>query len=149
MQARGKVVGMSVFDWDPAWDTGVPEVDRQHRELLRQMERMMAALVDGRQAAETERTILMLGDYIETHFRTEEALMADAAYPDLAAHQAVHEDMRAKVIALVATYQRNPAEVPGDVMDFLTSWLVDHMTGEDLRMAVHLRGHAGPIRPHT
>ena len=142
LAGTGKVAEMSVFDWDPSWDTGVADVDHQHRELLRQMERMMTALVEGRQAAETERTILMLGDYIETHFRTEEDLMARSGYPGLAVHRAVHDGMRAQVIALAATYQRNPAEVPGDVMDFLTSWLVDHMTGEDLKMALHLRGQA-------
>ncbi len=134
---------MTVFDWDPAWDTGVPEVDRQHRELLRQMERMMTALVEGRESAETERTLLLLGDYIETHFRTEEDLMARSGYPLLDEHRSVHNGMRDQVLALVAAYQRNPAEVPGGVMDFLTSWLVDHMTNEDLRMAVHLRGSAG------
>lgn len=135
---------MSVFDWDPAWDTGVPEIDLQHRELLRQMERMMAALVAGREAAETERTLLLLGDYIETHFRTEEVLMAESGYPGLATHRAVHDGMRERVMALVATYQRNPGEVPGDVMDFLTSWLVDHITGDDLQMAAHLRRTATP-----
>lgn len=135
---------MSVFDWDPAWDTGVPEVDRQHRELLLQMERMMAALVEGREVAETERTILLLGEYIETHFATEEDLMIRSGYPGLADHRLLHEGMRLRVLDLVATYQRNPMEVPGDVMDFLTRWLVDHITGDDLRMAVHLREHLGP-----
>ncbi len=134
---------MTVFDWDPDWDTGVPEVDQQHRELLRQMERMMTALVEGRESPETERTLLLLGDYIETHFRTEEDLMAQSAYPLLDEHRKVHDGMRERVLALVAAYQRNPAEVPGGVMDFLTCWLVDHMIGDDQRMAVHLRGHAG------
>ena len=134
---------MSVFDWDPAWHTGVVEVDRQHRQLLSQMERLASALVEGREAAETERTILLLGDYIETHFRTEEELMARTGYPGLDEHRAIHDGMRTSVLELAMAYQRNPVEVPGNVMDFLTRWLVDHITGHDLRMAVYLRqGHA-------
>jgi hemerythrin-like metal-binding protein len=127
------------LNWDPAYETGVAEIDHQHRELLSQMDRLLEAIAGGSGVRETERTLLHLGEYIETHFSTEEVLMEISDYNGLDRHRGLHDEMRAQVASLVSTYQMNPAAVPAGVMAFLSSWLVDHLSGEDRLMAEHLR----------
>ena len=130
---------MPIFPWNPDWDTGEASIDRQHQDMLTQLGRLMVALAEGREALETERAMLLLGEYIETHFRDEEALMARAQYPGLAHHRLVHDEMRERVQAMVATYGHDPRSIPASVMDFLLTWLKEHLGGEDRLMAQYLR----------
>ena len=130
---------MAMFDWDPTWETGNARIDGQHRELLAQMERLFNAVEQQRGAAETERTLLLLSGYIDTHFREEEALMEGAGYPGLPDHAAIHRDLQARVTRLVEAYLQDLNPITKEVMDFLLSWLRTHLAGEDRTMAGFLR----------
>ena len=130
---------MPIFPWNPAWETGQPKIDQQHMQLLEQLGRLMVALADGKEAAETERAMLLLGDYIDDHFKDEEALMASSGYPGLAAHRIIHNALRDRVEALMETYGHDPTSLPASVMEFLLNWLKEHLAGEDRLMAEYLR----------
>jgi hemerythrin-like metal-binding protein len=103
------------------------------------LEQLILALAQGREVAETERALLLLGDYIEDHFKDEEALMDLAGYPGLTHHRAIHDGLRAQVKSLVETYHYDPRSIPSSVMEFLLSWLKEHLAGEDRLMADYLR----------
>jgi len=130
---------MSIFEWNPDWETGNERIDKQHRELFRQMERLLLSLTEGGVTEEVERTLLLLGDYIATHFNTEEALMLEQGYPGRARHMAVHGELRRKVEALVVEYQLDSSAISASVLDFLVTWLKEHLAGEDHLMAAFLR----------
>ena len=130
---------MAIFPWNPAWETGDAGIDKQHMQLLEQLGRLMVALSEGREDQETERALLLLGDYIDDHFKDEEALMARSGYPGLPHHQCVHNELRAKVQLLLETYGQDPKSIPASVMEFLLSWLKEHLAGEDRLMAEYLR----------
>ena len=131
---------MPLLQWDPAWATGIEKIDHQHQELLDRINRMSDALIHGGLEAEIERTLLQLGDYVETHFRDEEALMEATGYPGLPQHRTIHNDLRATVTGLTESYFRNRQSLPTDLMGFLSSWLVEHLSAEDRLMAEHVRG---------
>jgi len=126
------------FDWDPAWDTGNPSIDRQHRQLLGQMERLARA-AQGRERGETERALMLLGEYVETHFRDEEVLMRDSEYPHLLEHRALHDDLRRQAQALVTDFMEHLRPLPEAVTVFLVGWLKGHLDGPDRRLADYLR----------
>jgi hemerythrin len=56
---------MGLIQWNPDWDTGIEEVDCQHRVLLNRMGQLATAMAEGWHASETEKTLLYLGDYDE------------------------------------------------------------------------------------
>lgn len=130
---------MPNFLWNPAWESGVEEVDGQHKELLRRMELLSIKMIEGGELAETERTLLFLRDCVEFHFNAEEALMRKIDYPGLAGHHKVHIEMRKKVNDLVHGYRHGHNIEPSGVMGFLVSWLIEHMNGEDRKMATFVR----------
>jgi len=134
---------MPIFPWNPDWETGVPSIDQAHQQVLIQLGRLMVALAEGREALETERALTLLGTYIDTHFREEEAIMAQAQYPGLAHHRLVHDEMREQVRTLVTTYGHDPRSIPAGVMDFMLTWLKEHLSGEDRLMALYLRLGSG------
>ena len=130
------------FDWDPAWDTGNATIDQQHRQLLEQMERLFRAVAEGRKQGETERALMLLGEYVEIHFSQEEELMRQAGYPEFPRHKAIHDGLRLQVQALVKDFLEDLRPFPDAVMEFLVTWLKDHLAGEDRHLAAFLRSNA-------
>ena len=65
--------------------------------------------------------------YTRTHFQQEEALMEQAQYPELSAHQQLHREL----VADVEKFQRELDEGlrPNTVaiLDFLKDWLTQHI----------------------
>jgi len=130
---------MPDFLWNPIWETGFPDIDRQHQELLRRMESLAMVLAGGGELLETERTLLHMGEYVEFHFQAEEALMRQFEYPGLPLHQAHHDALRSQVRSLVDAYVADHELVPMSVMDFLVGWLSDHIDKHDRAMAAFFR----------
>ena len=132
---------MPDFSWNPAWETGVARIDRQHRELLDRMAKLSTAIEGGQDDAELERTLLYLGEYVEFHFHDEEELMEASGYPAMGRHKDIHNDFRLSVKALVEKYLDGHQAMQMSVMEFLLGWLVLHLSSEDRQMAEHLRAH--------
>jgi hemerythrin-like metal-binding protein len=68
--------------------------------------------------------------------------MEAAGYPRFKAHHAIHEDMRMEVNALVDGYQHDSKAISMNVMDYLVSWLFDHINENDRLFAGYLRRKA-------
>ena len=76
--------------WTPALAIGVPEIDHQHQELFLRIERLVEGVGRGN-AADVERLLEFLGQYVVKHFGAEERWMLRSAYPDYTRHKAEHE----------------------------------------------------------
>ncbi len=64
------------FVWDEnTMATGVPEIDAQHQELIRRLQRLLAALREGGTEQELADTLDFVGQYAAWHFNQEEACM--------------------------------------------------------------------------
>ena len=133
---------MPLLQWDASWSTGIEAIDRQHLELLERINRLSDALIGGGLTAEIERTLCHLGDYVEIHFNAEESIMEEAGYPELERHRIIHNDLRATVTSLAESYLGEHQALPENLMAFLSSWLVEHLAGEDRLMAKFVRGRA-------
>ncbi len=129
---------MSMLVWNPEWETGIWKIDQQHRELLRQIEVLMLAVHANEAEVRIPRLLGFLAGYVDKHFQDEEIEMEASAYPGLAGHRAIHDEMRGQVAGLVLQHKTNPAVISEEVLNFLTDWLVNHINGEDRRMAKHL-----------
>jgi len=104
---------------------------------------LAAAIANGGEEAETERTLFHLSEYVDFHFKAEEDMMVQTSYLGLEAHRAVHDEMRSQVKALVDSYLEEHKILPASLMDYLISWLIEHMDGEDRKLAGHLRKGPG------
>lgn len=129
---------MDTFIWDRNFITGLPEVDRQHHELVDLFNALNRSLFHGSDTstAELEAIFQRLLAYAAQHFADEEALMAtvglDARH--LASHQHLHQQFVEQVRSMWTLRHtlKQPAET---IMGFLTSWLGLHILGVDQSMA--------------
>jgi hemerythrin len=127
--------------WNPAWESGVEQIDQQHRLLLDQFDSLLVAMHENQASDRIQGILAYLSHYVESHFAIEEAHMRSARYPGLKGHMAMHDSMRAQVVQMVAGYAENPTLAKEAVIDFLTEWLLGHINEVDRPMAQFLLRH--------
>ncbi len=140
---------MPIMGWNATWETGDAIVDSQHKQLFQQLERLNSAVTAGKGDGETERTLMLMGEYVETHFRDEESLMRKSGYGGLARHMETHVAMGNQVDSLIQAYLKDHPPTPEAVLVFLGAWLKEHLNGEDRKLAEHLRGNSEWPSPST
>ncbi len=133
---------IDVFCWNDHFDTGLPTIDEQHRELVRTLNRLAAPIAVGADPELLGQVFSELPDYVARHFASEEALWHEylADDPAEAEHQASHRSF-ARELALLdaARLERPAAEVTAQAIGFLARWLVAHILGSDRYLACVVR----------
>jgi hemerythrin len=135
--------------WTAVLSIGDPMVDDQHRLLFQHGRRFVRAVGNGDSNPRLRQMLRFLQDYAEVHFRAEENLMRAAGYPDWEPHTREHEQFtqRLRLIAPRLETEGDSGPLRGEVASFVRSWLTEHVSSSDQRLAQHLRGRSGRDHP--
>jgi hemerythrin len=125
---------------DTALETGIAEIDEQHRELFRCVARVRDAAFSA-DDSELDRTISFLREYVDFHFRAEERFMEVNRFPDLARHRQEHLSLFAVVVEIETEHRRlgGCTDSLARVERFLSDWLRTHIGVTDQAMARFVR----------
>jgi len=119
--------------WDDSMSVGVDVFDNDHRVMMGLINQLDAMVIAGLDASALEPVFAVLMDYVEGHFRREEALMEKFAYTDFATHRTTHDRLRAGVETLHQQFVENSnPELVRDLVSFLGTWWQSHILGEDM-----------------
>jgi hemerythrin len=143
---------MNSFEWDEHFETGIPDVDRQHQRLVDLINRFgdLLTRIAYVPFAELELVLDELSAYAKFHFQDEEAKMLGVGLyaPYLDQHRELHlrflhevTQMRAQV-----TQHRDAAE---PLLKFLIYWLAFHILGTDQSMARQIRAVESGTTPEA
>lgn len=131
---------LPVFVWDARYETGIEMVDTQHKRLVSLLNTLGELYARGATEALVKRVFEALAAYAVYHFREEEGLMG--SYGIDAEHEAEHKANHAKfgvqVVAALEKAGQTPMQVAGELLTFLTKWLIFHILGTDQRMAAEI-----------
>ena len=130
---------MPLVLWTPRLSVGVESLDEQHRRLIAVTNQLHDAMREGRGHAVVSEVCAALGDYARDHFAFEEDLLRRAGYPALEEHQVQHRAFAVRLEALQAELTGTKLGLSLEVLDFLRTWLTDHILGHDHRYAAHLK----------
>ncbi len=122
---------MSFIVWTDAFNVGVAIIDRQHRGLMDTINRLFEAVRTNAGASVMDDVLRDLEGYTKVHFDTEEKLLKEHGFPDLARHQLLHDALRARTAAL---RRLPPSELLASgyqMLALLKAWWVGHVTGAD------------------
>ena len=128
--------------WNNSMSTGVPEVDRQHQDLIGQLNRLNEAMSQGKGRDEIAKMLDFLADYVVRHFAAEERHMDVLGCPAAAANRQAHREFLGTFKALRERFDAAGAQ-PTLVLEIhgtLSKWLVGHITKIDTQLsacAVH------------
>lgn len=126
---------------------GVEQIDQQHLQLLRYLEKIEAALLIPDEEArrrECADVIAFTQHYAAIHFSTEEHYQKTIDFPEREHHRTLHEQFVRDTGALAekleaSRYRREDVQA---FADYLHNWFVHHIVEEDTRMAPFSEGPA-------
>lgn len=130
------------FTWTPDISTGVEEIDSQHRELFKRLNTLLDACAAQQKGKDEIGTYLaFLEDYVIQHFSAEEAAMAKAAYPGLAAHKQDHDYFKQRLTTIKKEFLDYGATIHVVLLAVRASgdWLFSHIKKTDREMGAFLR----------
>lgn len=133
-------MGTTVFKWNAKYETGLPEVDAQHRGLVEIINHLGDQRIDGGSPAELEATLGKLAAYARFHFETEDALMRSTGISaeHLADHSRTHELFLSEIKEIAAQAGGDVMVAVDRLLQYLVKWLAFHILGQDLEMAAEI-----------
>lgn len=131
------------IEWQPRYETGIPEIDEDHRRLVGLINDLDDVLEDDGDLQRIGMVIDALVDYTDYHFTREEALMAKVGYAEVVEHTLAHAQFGHFLGELVGACMLQPGrDTASGVRDYLQEWLVDHILVEDMKFVALVRAMA-------
>jgi hemerythrin-like metal-binding protein len=132
---------MAISWHQESMSTGVPEIDAEHKELLRRFNDFHEAVKNRHGKEALERTLTFLTAYTASHFTHEEACMSRLRCRAAEANKVAHDAMRgeiAKIKSRIASEGIQSLDVV-QLERILGDWLRTHICTVDvqLRECVH------------
>ena len=133
-----------MFTWDPKLETGITEIDEQHRLIFRKADAVLEAVAAGEAGPEVKRTIQFLADYAALHFETEERYMRAAGFPEADAHAEIHARINRRIMEVAAAFNAEGASqaMVADLDAMMRGWLTMHIMEKDRAVADWIRAHS-------
>ena len=132
---------MATHAWRVELFLFVPQLDDEHREIVRRSGDLCAALTGGRPKHEIN--ILLAGfiDSVRRHFASEEELMRATGYPGYAGHRSEHQRLMAQLFSLAEGFASGAIDDASEALARLVgSWSEDHIRVADSHFARFLHG---------
>jgi len=129
------------YKWDSSLETGYERVDNQHKQLVAAVNNLMDASMNGKGNAAVMETLEFLTGYAVKHFADEEQLQVQFNYPDYLYHKRIHDEFKVVVGELVGKVNNEgpTEEIIDKVSTTIGSWLLNHIKGDDFRMATFVK----------
>ena len=131
------------INWDPSYETGHVDIDRQHRQLLELVDSLRPS-----QGAPTRHVILGVLDHVMdftiSHFLMEEDLMRQVDYPAPASEEMIrqHREFTSDARQRVLEFRSGELVSVLPLRTFLADWLKVHELGQDKLLADFIREQA-------
>jgi hemerythrin len=121
---------VALLQWDEKFSVGIPELDREHQQLVAMINKLHDAMKSGQGKGTLPQVINDLADYALKHFSHEEQLMEKCGYPDLARHKTAHAEFALQVTGYIDQVNNGTLQAMA-LMKVLQEWLVSHIMQVD------------------
>jgi hemerythrin len=130
------------YQWDSSLETGHEKIDNQHKQLIAALNNLIDASSTGKGDQEIFKTLDFLTGYTIKHFADEEKIQVEYDYPDYLVHKRYHDEFKVTVGEMTKEIQKQgPTEtLIGEVTGAIGAWLLNHIKGDDFRMAAYVKG---------
>ena len=129
------------YKWDSSLESGYDKVDNQHKQLVAAVNNLMEASASGKGDQAVMETLDFLTGYAVKHFMDEEKLQVQFNYPDYLNHKRLHDEFKKTVGEFVEKVRNEgPTQsVINEVSNAIGAWLLNHIKGDDFRMATFVK----------
>lgn len=125
--------------WSEEYELGIECIDEQHKALVQLINDLGASLSANDKAAQHE-VLMGLVDYTMNHFIFEEDMFGQTGYVEAPGHKEEHGRFTETIINALGEFEGGK-ELGGEMLPFLTDWLLHHILKVDKAYVGHFRLH--------
>ncbi|MGO4885690.1 MAG: bacteriohemerythrin [Bryobacteraceae bacterium] len=140
---------MRNIKWTRAHAVDVPEIDAEHKALLRWCGDFDRAVTGGASTAQLQSIYRELAKRTAAHFAHEEREMRAGRYSLYAWHRRQHQAAVAKMETLGRSVRRGDRETTSATVECVAKWLNDHIRLADRMFGAYLRNRQRAIAART
>jgi hemerythrin-like metal-binding protein len=130
--------GLVQVSWNKSLECGHPVIDGQHRRLFGLANEAIDTLLSKGPKSDEESLLTQLIEQLQTHFITEETLLARAFDPRLVDHRAEHQALLAAAKGMQKRFHDGEV-ISKDLVAFLSNDVISkHLIREDVSMVASL-----------
>ncbi|RPI06139.1 MAG: hypothetical protein EHM64_03945 [Ignavibacteriae bacterium] len=127
------------LEWQDEYTVGVKELDEQHQNMLRIINRLLLSMHDQYDAQKASETISTLIHHAYIHFATEERYLVQANVPDMKMHVLDHIDFIMKTLELSLKAKDGNQDNRLELLRYLKRWYSSHILGIDRHYIPYLK----------
>ncbi len=126
---------MTLIEWRKEFETGVAEVDHEHKELVDLLNELHAKLGAGASQDEISAFLGEVFGKISAHFALEETVMRKHKYDEYLAHKTDHEKLLDDLRDIMDSVEAGKFENYETALDTaVRDWFVNHFKTKDARL---------------
>jgi hemerythrin-like metal-binding protein len=146
--SKGSKVGPLVVWSDDQFSVGIEQIDNEHKRLVGLLNELHRALEAGTGQGALGGVLEGLYQYTCYHFAHEEILFERSNYPGYEKHFREHRGLTTKVLEIYEDFQKGSSAVlPEEILEFLKTWLAQHIMGSDREFGQYLLANPNALRP--
>jgi len=125
---------MPLIEWRKDFETGIPGVDFEHKELVGLINDLDEQLGNGAPKEAVGRFLGEVFARISAHFALEETVMRKRKYDEYGPHKAEHEELLDKLRDIMDAHDAGPVDYRSELSSVVRDWFVDHFKSKDARL---------------
>ncbi len=130
---------MEYIKWlEDKYTVNVQKFDNQHKKLIEIINQVFNAKMNNAGKGTILNILNQLNDYTKSHFTNEELLLKENDYPALQTHRNEHALFISKINGFIQDFHTNEISLNDEMLDFLKSWLINHIMQTDKKYGVYL-----------
>jgi hemerythrin-like metal-binding protein len=134
--------------WNESYNTGVSEVDEQHRILVNTLNEANVKLTDESSLELFEQITRDLLSYALYHFETEEGIMKECGYAEenlteYELHLHEHRSFSSTVVSIRDGLKLGKRVPRDELLAFLNNWLINHILHTDKLLGAFVASKQG------
>ena len=126
--------------WDDKYSIGIETIDEQHKGLFALTNELHDACGEkgGVCSEHFKEALKKAVNYVALHFSAEEDIMQETNDPYYDEHKSEHDLFVKKVVREAAQLEQAGDDAPEVFMNFLRTWISEHVTGTDIKIGRHI-----------
>ncbi len=121
----------NLLDWIPAFETGIAEMDEQHKQLITLANQMFASFKLDKNKKEIKENIRSFMDFASYHFGNEENYLEKFNFEFTKEHSADHKQFIKTLSQFQKDYAANKIKFLDHSMESIKKWLFHHFSEVD------------------
>lgn len=119
--------------WKSCYSLGNNKIDNQHKELFNIANELLEISDPQHDKVKMKVVLHRLGEYVKKHFKDEEKLMQEIAYPKFEEHEKIHQEIIQEINSVIRD-SHNLVELSLRLHGLINAWLMEHIIDEDLQI---------------